>query len=97
MTLGSNPPGSIFYALASGLAKVVSGATPIQVVVQPHTGTTAFLPLVNSGEMEWTRERAVDPDATLPYHAGAVRLYMERGVWSAKMDEAQRKLLSLNP
>ncbi|MBI2090049.1 MAG: TAXI family TRAP transporter solute-binding subunit [Deltaproteobacteria bacterium] len=313
VTLGSNPPGSIFYALASGLAKVVSGATPIQVVVQPHTGTTAFLPLVNSGEMdfgvnnavdmalsyqgparlkiggrnpspetpnirlvmrgapllisllvrkdspiktihdirgkrmtgefpaqisswynmfgflasagltwndvrvvavpaanegvdalvqgradvslhglnsakvreadaavgvrhlsmecspegekrlrkavpgyyprwvkagqalavvedtcvnaydiylvthkgtgeqvvttilkaiwdnvdmlpplhptfkEWTRERAVDPDATLPYHAGAVRLYMERGVWSAKMDEAQRKLLSLNP
>src|SRR3989304_4402996 len=42
VTVGSNPPGSVFYALASGLAKVVSGAPPIQVVVQTYTGTTAF-------------------------------------------------------
>jgi uncharacterized protein len=60
VTLGSNPPGSIFYALASGLAKVVSGATPIQAVVQPYTGTTAFLPLVNSGEIDLGINNAVD-------------------------------------
>jgi uncharacterized protein len=60
VTVGSNPPGSVFYALASGLAKVVSGATPIEVVVQPHTGTTAFLPLINSGEMDFGINNAVD-------------------------------------
>ncbi|MBI3067269.1 MAG: TAXI family TRAP transporter solute-binding subunit [Deltaproteobacteria bacterium] len=60
VTVGSNPPGSVFYALASGLAKVVSGTTPIQVVVQPYTGTTAFLPLVNSGEMDFGVNNAVD-------------------------------------
>ncbi len=46
---------------------------------------------------EWTRERAVDPNVTLPYHPAAVQFYKERGLWSAKMDEAQRKLLALNP
>ena len=46
---------------------------------------------------EWTRERAVDLDVVIPYHPAAVQFYKERGLWSAKMDEAQRKLLALNP
>ena len=46
---------------------------------------------------EWTRERAVDPDVTIPYHPAAMQFYKERQLWSAKMDEAQRKLLALNP
>ena len=60
VTLGTNPPGSVFYALASGLAKVVSGATPIQVGVQPYTGTSTFLPLVNTGELDFGVINAVD-------------------------------------
>jgi len=60
VTLGTNPPGTLFYAMASGLAKVVSGSTPIQVTVQPYTGTTAFLPLINSGELDFGVNNAVD-------------------------------------
>lgn len=60
VTLGANPPGSVFYALASGLAKVVSGATPVQVTVQPYTGTTAFLPLINTGELDFGVNNAID-------------------------------------
>lgn len=52
VTIGANPPGTVFYALASGIAKVVSGAASFQVVVQPYTGTSTFLPLVNSGELD---------------------------------------------
>ena len=32
VTIGSNPPGTVFYALASGLAKVASEGAPTQLV-----------------------------------------------------------------
>jgi uncharacterized protein len=55
------------------------------------------LPQFHPSFAEWTKERAVDPDVTLPYHPAAVRFYKENGFWSAKMDEVQKKLLALNP
>ncbi|MBI2090048.1 MAG: TAXI family TRAP transporter solute-binding subunit [Deltaproteobacteria bacterium] len=55
------------------------------------------LPPIHPTFREWTRERAVDPDVTMPYHPAAIQFYKERGLWSAKMDEAQKKLLALNP
>ncbi len=55
------------------------------------------LPPVHPIFNEWTRERAVDTDVVIPYHPAAAQFYKERGLWSAKMDEAQRKLLALNP
>ncbi len=60
VTVASNPPGSVFYALAGGLAKVVSEATSMQMVVQPYTGTSTFLPLINSGELDFGVNNAVD-------------------------------------
>lgn len=57
----------------------------------------AKLPPLHPSFKNWTRERAVSPDATLPYHPAAVQFYKGKGVWSAKMDEAQRRLLALNP
>lgn len=59
-TVGTIPPGTVFYALASGLAKVASGATPIQLTIQPYTGTSTFLPLINSGELDFGVVNAVD-------------------------------------
>jgi len=60
VTIGSNPPGSVFYALASGLAKVVSEATPMQTAVQPYSGTSTFMPLLNSGELDFGINNFVD-------------------------------------
>lgn len=60
VTIGSNPPGSLFYALASGMAKVVSEASPIQAQVQPHAGTSTFVPLFDSGELDFGVVNAVD-------------------------------------
>lgn len=60
VTIGSNPPGTVFYALASGLAKVASEGAPTQFVVQPYSGTSTFLPLLNTGEVDFGINNAVD-------------------------------------
>jgi len=60
VAIGTNPPGSVFYALASGLAKVVSDATPVQMTVQPYAGTSTFMPLLNSGELDFGLNNFVD-------------------------------------
>src|SRR4026209_1651048 len=60
VAIGSNPPGSLFYAVGSGLAKVISESTPIQAQVQPHAGTSTFLPLIDSGELDLGVVNAVD-------------------------------------
>lgn len=60
VTLGTNPAGTVFYALAGGLAKVATEGTPIQVNIQPYTGTSTFLPLLNTGELDFAIVNAVD-------------------------------------
>jgi uncharacterized protein len=60
VAIGSNPPGSLFYALASGMAKVVSDASPMQAQVQPYAGTSTFVPLLGTGELEFGVVNAVD-------------------------------------
>ena len=55
------------------------------------------LPPLNPQFNDWTRERAAAADVTIPYHPAAVQFYKEKNLWNAKMDEAQKKLLALNP
>lgn len=60
VTIGSNPPGSAFYSVASGLSKVVTDAGPFQMSVQPHSGSSSFLPLLNTSEMDFGVVNAVE-------------------------------------
>jgi TRAP transporter TAXI family solute receptor len=60
VTVGTNPAGTVFYAVAGGLASVISGAAPFQAVVQPYTGTSTFLPLLDNGELDLGVVNAVD-------------------------------------
>ncbi len=60
VTIGTNPPGTVFYALASGLAKVGTEAGPVQMTIQPYTGTSTLLPLLNSGELDFGLVNGVD-------------------------------------
>ena len=55
------------------------------------------LPPLHPSFKDWTRQRAVDADVTMPYHPAAVQFFKERGTWPASMDDAQRKLLAMNP
>ena len=58
--IGTNPAGSVFYAIGSGLAKVAAEHTPLRLSVQPYTGTSTFVPLLESGELELGVNNAVD-------------------------------------
>src|ERR1044072_1808439 len=49
VTIGSHPPGTVFYALASGGGQGAGERGP-QLVVQPYSGTSTFLPLLDTGE-----------------------------------------------
>jgi TRAP transporter TAXI family solute receptor len=60
VTIGTNTPGTVFYALAGGLAKVSTEGSPIQMNIQPYTGTSTLLPLLNSGELDFAIVNGVD-------------------------------------
>jgi TRAP transporter TAXI family solute receptor len=59
-TIGTNPAGTAFYAVSAGLAKVISGSGPMQSIVQPYTGSSTFLPLLDSGELDFGIVNAVE-------------------------------------
>src|SRR6476620_12305583 len=59
-TIGANPAGTAFYAVGAGLAKVISGAGSMQSMVQPYTGSSTFLPLLDSGELDFGIINAVE-------------------------------------
>jgi uncharacterized protein len=82
----------IYFVGHKGLPDAV-----VQGVLKAIWDNIAKLPPLHPGFREWTKERAVDPEVTLPYHPAAVQFYKEKGVWSAKMEAAQKKLLALNP
>ncbi|HHU75958.1 MAG TPA: TAXI family TRAP transporter solute-binding subunit [Firmicutes bacterium] len=44
---------------------------------------------------EWTIDRFVSEQATLPYHPGAIKFYKDKGVWTEEMDALQESLLSM--
>jgi len=52
VAIGTNPAGTGAHAIASALAAIASKATPIAVKVQPYNGPNAWMPLLESGELE---------------------------------------------
>ena len=53
VAIASNLPGTGAHAMASGLAAVASRVTPISTKVQPYNGPNAWMPLLETGEVEF--------------------------------------------
>ena len=51
---GTAPQGSIGYNMGSAIAKVIAQTENLQSRVQPYSGSSAILPLVNTGELDLT-------------------------------------------
>ena len=49
---GSAPQGSIGYNMSAAIARVMAEQAGVQSRVQPYSGSSAVLPLVNSGELD---------------------------------------------
>jgi TRAP transporter TAXI family solute receptor len=50
--IGTTGQGSATYSMGSAIAKIAAEKAQLQMRVQPYTGTTQAVPLVNSGELD---------------------------------------------
>ena len=57
---GTLPPGSMANAMMNAIVKVVSIKENLPGVVQPHAGSTQYLPLLNRGELDFANTNALD-------------------------------------
>ena len=53
IAIGTNPAGTGAHAIASGLAAIASKTTQVSARVQPYNGPNAWMPLLESGEIEF--------------------------------------------
>ena len=51
ITIGTNPSGSTFYLIGSGIAKMYQEKLRVRSNVQPQVGSSVYLPMINSGEL----------------------------------------------
>lgn len=58
--IASGQSGSLQHTVASAVAKVLTDNLPTTVVVRPYSGTTAFFPILDSGEIEFGLAPSVD-------------------------------------
>ena len=50
--IATHAVGGAYHASGSGVASLISQKTPIRAVVQPHSGPSAWVPLMQNGEVE---------------------------------------------
>ena len=60
VTIGTTPAGTVFYPVAGGLASVITSGAPFQAGIQPYTGSSTFLPLLDSGEIDYGIVNAIE-------------------------------------
>ena len=64
-------------------------------MLKPLYENVAKLGEIHPGLRAWTQKTFVWPDATAPYHPGAVAYYKSIGAWPPEMDAVQEKLIAL--
>lgn len=69
LTLGTNPIGSLYYAMGAGFAKVIGEHTPMKVEVLPQSATVWY-PMLKTGEVNFGIAAA--SDASVAYAGKAI-------------------------
>lgn len=59
-TIGTNPAGSVYYLVGGGFAKMWQEQLKARFTVQPHSGSSVYIPLVNNGEITMGLNSSLD-------------------------------------
>ncbi|MGH8669136.1 MAG: TAXI family TRAP transporter solute-binding subunit, partial [Burkholderiales bacterium] len=60
INIATNPAGTLYYQLGGGFAKLLNEKLGVQAIVQPYAGTSAYLPLIGSGEVTMALSSTLD-------------------------------------
>lgn len=60
ITIGSNPPGTSYYAVGGGIAKLIQEQYATQATVRPFAGSSVYLPLLQRGELPLGMNTGID-------------------------------------
>lgn len=62
MVFATQEAGTMFFTVGSGMAKVLAEKTGRRVAVQPYTGSSVYLPLIDNGEATLALSSGLDAD-----------------------------------
>ena len=51
LTIGTNPAGTFYYVVGTGLSKLFNESLGVRSTAQPASGSAVYVPLINNGEM----------------------------------------------
>jgi TRAP transporter TAXI family solute receptor len=60
VAIGTNPPGTSYYAVGGGIAKLIQEELEIPATVRPYAGSSVYLPLVQRGELALGLNTGID-------------------------------------
>lgn len=60
--IATSPQGTLFYSVATAVAKTVTNAGKVRALIQPYGGGSQWLPLLNRGELGMGLASAIDSD-----------------------------------
>jgi hypothetical protein len=63
--IGTTGQGSQGYSMGSAVAKVLDAKAKMRAVVQPSAGTSSYLPLIDSGELDFGFANVIETEAAL--------------------------------
>jgi uncharacterized protein len=63
ITIGTNPQGTLYYTIGGGIAAALQESMARQVTVQPFTGSSVYIPLIDAGEVTLGLNSSIDAGA----------------------------------
>jgi TRAP transporter TAXI family solute receptor len=85
ITIGTNPAGSVYFLLGSGFSKLFQEKMGVKSNAKPHSGSSAYLPLMNAGKITLGVNSSLDSgmawNGVAPYRKATKNVRSIARVW----------------